>query len=151
MTRKTRLICLALSRLRVSKITNLEVNKIVDSQTVTTMEEATAPHPKDRETDHGLIVQDARDVLNVRERTAVKVASGRNNLLRRGASGPRARHLEIDVTAHGLNTAKKRNDASRPLMIVMKIITTILLGGLAITLVNLSPVMLKTYTKSIVV
>jgi hypothetical protein len=56
MTRKTRLICLALTRLRVSKISNLEVNKIVDSQIVTTMEEATAPHPKDRETDHGLIV-----------------------------------------------------------------------------------------------
>jgi hypothetical protein len=66
MTRKTRLICLALTRLRVSKISNLEVNKIVDSQIVTTMEEATAPLPKDRETDHGLIVRDDRDVQNVR-------------------------------------------------------------------------------------
>lgn len=139
-----------LLKLLVSKTSNLEVVGTVESQMVTMEEEAIARPLKDRGAGPDPTTRDILDVLNDLDEIVVGVDLERTVERMHIANVQRVLRLGEDVTNHGLNTVKKRDDANHPPIVEMTIVTTMEYGGLALALVKRSRVMLRTYTTSIV-
>ena len=137
-------------KLQVSKTSNLEVIGTVATLMVTMEGEATAHPLKDRGANPDLNTRDILDVQNDLDKSTVGVALERTVERMHIANVQRVLCPGEDVINQGLNTVKKRSDTSRPQIVIKTIITTMVFGGLALTLVKPSRVMLKTYTTSIV-
>jgi hypothetical protein len=131
MIRRTRQISQGPLKLQASKTSNPEATGIVDTQMVMMEEEAIAHPLKDRGVNPDPNTRDILDAPNGLEEIVVGVDLERTDERVHIASVQKVqRHVE-DVINHGLNTVKKRNDATRPQTVKPTILTTRIHGGLA--------------------